>query len=435
MVGRQRADQFVGTSPIARPCSSRRLHAGRPYSSDMHVIIVGAGPAGAALSLLLARNGCRVTLIERETKFERVFRGEGLMPLGLEVLHQMGLREQMRAVPGAPFECWQIYLDRQLTMRIDEPMTELGDLAFRVASPSALIALLIEEASVHGGFSFRPGTSVRGLLHEGERVTGVRASTPTGEEGVAGDLVIGADGRSSVVRQRSGLELTRLPEEYDLLWFKAEVPSWMRGTNPMQIYASGPAVALSYVSWDGRWQVAWLLEKGTWRELKDRDWLADCASLMPTDLATHLLAERDALDGPNLLDIIVGRCPRWHRPGVLLLGDAVHPMSPVRAQGINMALRDAVVAANHLVPALGDGGSVDAALAAIQAEREPEVVNAQTLQFRELRGQRWARKRPWLMAPLLKLAPLMAKASWFGPMWLRQQHPLRFGSTEVRLRV
>ena len=129
------------------------------------------------------------------------------MPLGLDVLHQMGLREQLRSVPGDAFECWEIYLDGRLTMKIDEPTTELGDFAFRVASPGALMELLVGEASRHVGFSFRPGTSVRGLLHERERVAGVLVSTPAGEEEVAGDLVIGADGRSSVVRTRSGLAL------------------------------------------------------------------------------------------------------------------------------------------------------------------------------------------------------------------------------------
>lgn len=259
----------------------------RPCTFSMRVIVVGAGPAGAALSLLLARAGCSVTLLERETEFGRVFRGEGLMPLGLEVLHQMGLRERMRSVPGDAFECWEIYLDGRLTLKIDEPREALGDLAFRVASPGALIALLVEEAGRHAGFSFRPGTSVRGVLHERERVAGVRVSTPTGDEEVRGDLVVGADGRSSVVRTRSGLALSLLPDEYDLLWFKAEVPGWMQGTNPMQIYASGAAAALSYVSWDGRWQVAWLLEKGTWRELKHRDWLAACAALMPKPLGAR----------------------------------------------------------------------------------------------------------------------------------------------------
>jgi 2-polyprenyl-6-methoxyphenol hydroxylase-like FAD-dependent oxidoreductase len=156
-------------------------------------------------------------------------------------------------------------------------------------------------------------------------------------------------------------------------------------------------------------------------------------------LREHLLAERDAIVGPSLLDVIVGRCPRWHAPGVLLLGDAAHPMSPIRAQGINMALRDAVVAANHLVPALSDGGSLDAAAAAIQREREPEVARAQTLQYREARGQRWARKQSWLMKPALALVPVMMRSTaiqgFIQKSWLRQQKPLRMGSREVRLRV
>ena len=160
---------------------------------------------------------------------------------------------------------------------------------------------------------------------------------------------------------------------------------------------------------------------------------------MPEPLASHLLSQRDALDGPSLLDVMVGRCRRWYAPGVLLLGDAAHPMSPIRAQGINMALRDAIVAANHLVPAIRNGTDLGAAPAAIQAEREREIVPAQKLQYREARGQRWARERPWLIAPMLKLGPRMMRSEavrgWVERTWLRQQRPLRMGVTEVHLQV
>lgn len=114
-------------------------------------------------------------------------------------------------------------------------------------------------------------------------------------------------------------------------------------------------------------------------------------------------------------------------------------MSPIRAQGINMALRDAAVAANHLVPAIRNGTDIDAALAAIQQEREREIVRSQRLQYREARGQRWARERPWLMAPLLKLIPALTRSpaiqGWIQRSWLRQQRPLRMGISEVRLEV
>jgi len=133
--------------------------------------------------------------------------------------------------------------------------------------------------------------------------------------------------------------------------------------------------------------------------------------------------------------VLVGRCSTWSRRGGLLLGDAAHPMSPVRAQGINMALRDAIVAANHLVPAIREGHELMAPLREIQREREREIIRLQYLQLREVRGQRWARERPWLARPLLALAPWLAKTGLIQRLWLRQQRELRFGVTEVQLRV
>ena len=399
----------------------------------MRIIIVGAGPAGAALSLLLARNGIEVLLIERERDAARVFRGEALMPTGLDALFAMGLRERVLALPTALIECWQIYLNRVPVMRINEPVEELGDRAFRAVSQPALLEMLVAEASQHAGFQFLPGQTVRGLLRDAAgRVRGVRC---TGEVEFEGGLVIGTDGRGSMVRKRADLALSLLPESYDILWLKTAVPKEMEGHTPIHIYAAGPDAVFSYVSWDGRWQIAWLLPKGEWREAKKRDWLAECAALMPEPTAAHLLAQRDDLEGPSLLDVIVGRCARWHAPGVLLLGDAAHPMSPIRAQGINMALRDAIVAANHLVPALLEGRDLEAACAELQREREREIIRVQKLLIREVRGQRWAREKPWLMAPMLKIAPAIARLPFIEPLWLWQQKPLRFGVTDVRLEV
>jgi 2-polyprenyl-6-methoxyphenol hydroxylase-like FAD-dependent oxidoreductase len=141
--------------------------------------------------------------------------------------------------------------------------------------------------------------------------------------------------------------------------------------------------------------------------------------------------------------VLVGRCPAWNAPGVLLLGDAAHPMSPVRAQGINLALRDAVVAANHLVPALtGQVGVdavdaadvVDAACRAVQAEREPEIERAQRLQRRESRGQ-VARSGSWRYTVARHGARLLGGPRWAETAWLHRQHDLRFGSRPVRLRL
>ena len=403
----------------------------------MRVVIVGAGPAGAATALLLARRGVEVTLVERERHFDRVFRGEALMPSGLDALHQMGLREKLNALPWRHIESWEIYLERQPVMCFEEPVAELGDLALRVVGQPRLLELFVAEAAQCPTFTFRSPVSVRSLLRNGSGVCGVKVTTPQGEEEIRADLTIGADGRSSLVRTRAGLELTLLPESYDVLWFKAPIPERLEHRCPLMIFASGPEVALAYVSWDGSLHVAWLMDKGQWGELKRRDWLADVMRLLPEWLADHLDTNRQEIEAPRPLDVIVGRCPRWSAPGLLLLGDAAHPMSPVRAQGINIALRDAIVAANHLVPTLLAGQAPQSVLQAIQGERDPEIIRAQHLQYREMRGQRWARQRPWLMKPMLKLAPLILQAGFVRRFmqrsFFRQQRELRFGVKDVRL--
>lgn len=401
----------------------------------MRVVVVGAGPAGAATALLLARSGIAVTLLERERHFERVFRGEALMPSGLDALHEMGLRKELDDLPWRHIESWEITLDRKRVIEIPEPTARLGDRALRVVSQPRLLELLVEKARGLPSFAFQAPATVRGLLRHGARVCGVRVSREDGQSELEADLVIGADGRASLVRKRAGLTLELLPESYDILWFKVPLPDALAGRCPLQIFASGPEVVLAYVSWDGAWQVAWMLPKGAWSEMRRRDWLVECARLLPAELASHLVAHREGISGPALLDVVVGRCPRWSAPGVLLLGDAAHPMSPVRAQGINMALRDAVVAANHLIPAARASSDPAPALASLQQEREREIVRVQRLQLREVRGQRWARERPWLMRPLLALVPRLAPSGLLQRLWLRQQRELRFGVTQVRLCV
>ena len=291
----------------------------------MRILIVGAGPAGAALSFLLARNGIEVVLIERERDATRVFRGEALNPTGLDALYAMGLREQVLALPTSVIDYWLIHLNRIPVTRINEPREELGDRSFRAVSQPALLEMLTEQSHQFPAFTFRTGLTVRGLLtDEAGRVRGVRCHSADGACEIEGDLVIGADGRGSTVRKRAGIELTLLPESYDILSLKTEIPNEMAGHTPIHIYAEGPNAAFTYVSWDGRWQIAWLLQKGEWKNAKKRDWLTECAALMPDSTAAHLLAHRDDLEGPNLLDVIVGRCERWYKPGLLLLGDAAH---------------------------------------------------------------------------------------------------------------
>ncbi len=403
----------------------------------MGVLIVGAGPAGAATALLLARAGVDVTLVERERDFARVFRGEGLMPSGIDALSEMGLGEILASLPSRRLESWNVYIDGREIFVIHEPMEELGDRAVRVVSQPLLLERMVEEAGKSAAFRFERGATVRGLLHENGRTAGVRLRTEEGEREIRADFVIGCDGRASIMRKRAGLDLELLPEHYDVLWFKLPAPEALRERCSMLMFVTRTHAMACYTSWDGRLQCAKMLPKGTFRNVRDADWAEELGRPAPPWLAEHFRSVRSEIEGPIVLDVIVGRCPRWTSPGLLLIGDAAHPMSPIRAQGINLALRDAIVTANHLVPVLRAGSGSDAldeAARAVQTEREPEIVRAQTLQHRDAAGLA-TRAAPLLLALGKWLGPLLGRFRFAERAWLRQQHDLRFGVAEVRLRI
>ncbi len=404
---------------------------------------MGAGPAGAATALLLARYGVEVLLVEREVTPDRVFRGEGLLPLGVDALHEMGVGGVLGEVPSRTIGSWDIWIGGERAFVVPEPVTDLGPRAVRVVSQPALLQGLLDRAAGYPGFAFRPGLRLADLVRDGRgRVMGARL-VRTGEVATGwverADLVVGCDGRGSSVRTHAGLALARSAEAYDVLWFKAPAPQGLADRSGFLLCVrAGADPAVGYVSWDGRLQYGVVVPKGRSREPATGDWLAEAVRAAPAFVAAHVLARRAEVEGPVRLAVLVGRCPVWTAPGVLLLGDAAHPMSPVRAEGINLALRDAVVAANHLIPALtgrGGGEILDAACRAVQAEREPEIVRAQRLQRRESRGQGDARSGGWRYTLARHGARLLGRRRWAQAAWLRRQHDLRFGSRPVRLRL
>ena len=405
----------------------------------MKVLVVGAGPAGAATALLLARCGIDVALVERETSFERVFRGEGLMPLGMDALFQMGLDGVLRSVPHRLVRSWDIWIDGEESFVVPEPVEELGERAMRVVSQPALLQRMIEEAHRHPSFAFKRGTRVQDLIRDpAGRVVGAHLESGNGSQEERADLVVGCDGRGSLVRTRADLALRLLPEQYDVLWYKLPAPERLRERCSIMIaVAAKRHPAICYTSWDGRLQYGLVMPKGGLKEILKHDWVSESVGSAPAWLAEHVLANRDRIEGPVRLNVLVGRCPEWTAPGVLLLGDAAHPMSPVRAQGINLALRDAVVAANHLVPAIGGAGAheLDAACRGVQAEREPEIVRSQKLQRQEARGQGDALSGSWRFGFAKRGARLLGRYRWAQNAWLKRQRDLRFGSTEVKLRA
>ena len=249
--------------------------------------------------------------------------------------------------------------------------------------------------------------------------------------------MIGCDGRGSLVRRRAGLIIDLQPDLYDVLWFKLPAPERLQGTCQFYLMAKAQEHPAScYTSWDGQLQYGLILPKGGLGQLGDADWLNVAAISAPDWLASHLLAQRDSVTEPVRLNVLVGNCAQWWMPGVLLLGEADHPKSPVRALGINLALRHAIEASNYLVPALQHTfEELDTALPTIQAKRMPEVARSQALQLREANSLKLIRSSPWMLAIAQRLLPIAGRLTWPKQVWLNRQHDLRYGSQPVHLTV
>ena len=280
----------------------------------MKVLVVGAGPAGAATALLLARSGIGVTLVEREASFERVFRGEGLMPLGIDALFEMGLGAVLESVPNRKVGSWNICIDGEEVFVIPEPVEELEERAVRVVSQPALLEQIVQEASWYPSFSFERAVRMRDLMRdENGRVIGAELETEDGgrREALA-DLVVGTDGRGSLVRTRAGLGLDLLPESYDVLWFKMPAPERLReGCSFTIAVAARQHPAVCYTSWDGRLQYGLVMPKGGLKEMREKDWAKEAVASAPAWLAEHVLGRREEIEGPLRPNVLVGRAPRW----------------------------------------------------------------------------------------------------------------------------
>ncbi len=360
-----------------------------------HVIVVGAGPAGASLAFVLADRGIEVTLVERQRDFAREFRGEVLLPSGVEALEQMGLGEAFRAAPRAPLDQVAVYLNREVVLELALDAASLGGYPPAAVSQPGLLEGIVAQATKRPGFRFLRAATARDLLREGDRVVGVRVHTDDGHEDLRGDLVVGTDGRASIVRRRGGFQAVENAPPMDIVWCKLPALAGLRGARG---YVGGGHLLIAYRTWGDQLQVAWAIVKKTFGELRKRgvaQWVEQMAHHVTPDLAEHLRAHSGAIAQPFLLDVVADRATRWSRPGTLLLGDAAHTMSPVGGQGLNHALRDAIAAANELVPVLRAGSgaeAIDAAARRVEAARLPEVEavqRAQALAPRVVLSNRW----------------------------------------------
>jgi 2-polyprenyl-6-methoxyphenol hydroxylase-like FAD-dependent oxidoreductase len=264
---------------------------------------------------------------------------------------------------------------------------------------------------------------------------GVRVQGEDGELELRADCVVGADGRASIVRRRAGFEARESAPPMDIVWCK--LPA-MPGFSGARGYAGGGHLLLAYRTFGDQLQVGWAIVKKSFGELRRRgieQWVEEMARHVTPDLAAHLRAHAGAIAHPFVLDVVSDRVTRWSAPGALLIGDAAHTMSPVGGQGLNHALRDAIVAANQLVPALRSGAgpaAVDAAAQRVEAQRLPEIAEVQRLQAI---APRVALTNRWWGEPVRRALTTLLRSGIARRAAASRLRLFAFGAEPVRLEV
>jgi 2-polyprenyl-6-methoxyphenol hydroxylase-like FAD-dependent oxidoreductase len=404
--------------------------------------IVGGGPAGIMLGYLLARAGVKVVIVEKHADFHRDFRGDTVHPSTLQVLDELGLLDDFLRIPHSELHQFHGMVGPRL-MRAADFRHVPGRCKFIAIMPQwDFLNFLAERARRLPGFRLEMNAEATDLVCTGSRVTGVRAQTPHGPLAIDAELVVAADGRHSVLRRCSGLPLLELGAPIDILWMRiSRAPD-------------DPAILLAYVA-AGRilvaincgtyYQCGYIIRKDSYdavraaglEVLRER-----LATLMP--VLAGRVDEIQSWDDVKLLAVKVDRLRNWHREGFLCIGDAAHAMSPVGGVGINLAIQDAVAAANRLANPLRRRAVSANDLAAVQARRELPTRLTQGIQIllqrhifdRVLSAEKAFTDAHWLVR-LLAAIPMfpMLLARIFG-VGFRPEHVARttFCAPEAAIR-
>jgi len=391
----------------------------------VNACIVGGGPAGLMLGLLLAKRGAEVLVLEGHEDFEREFRGEVLQPSTAHLLDELGLLDYVRAQPHSLLEAGKIRVDGD----------EVGEFAFKKIAPEypyaiwmpqpIFLAALVSRASPLPSFRCWMGAKVSALIEEDGRVVGVRGMRH-GREAfeVRADVVVGADGRYSAVAKLGGFKPVYEHHDFDVIWFTIEQPPGWSST----LYVSlGDRVrGLMLPKYPHHIQVGLILPTGEWRRWRQEGVAVVAERIRRLDPVVAGFADGLKDFTPFFpLEGLIRLIDDWARDGLLLIGDAAHTMSPAGAIGVNVAIASAAVAAQVLYPRFGHGPIPREALREVQRLREDDV---RTLHRLQLGAQRVLLARPSRNPILRWLRPRLLRLVLGSPLLPRVQRRIFFGA-------
>ena len=329
--------------------------------------IAGGGPAGMMAGVLLARAGVPVLVLEKHADFLRDFRGDTIHPSTLELMRELGWAEQLLSLPHQKAEQLWVQTGDFSTPAVDFRHLPVHYRFIALMPQWDFLNFLAEQGKRYPAFALRMQAEVTGLIEEEGRIAGVEASTRDGPLRIRAALVIGADGRHSAVRRLAGLAVETLGAPMDVLWFALS----RRAGDPEEPgLRFEPGAIFVMLNRGEHWQCGYVIAKGSLDRLRERgldSFRATIARLVP--FFADRVGEIADWEKVKLLTVAVDRLPRWHRPGLLSIGDAAHAMSPVGGIGINLAIQDAVAAANLLSAPLRDGTLDEGDLARVQRRR------------------------------------------------------------------
>jgi 2-polyprenyl-6-methoxyphenol hydroxylase-like FAD-dependent oxidoreductase len=339
-----------------------------PESYRTTCCIVGGGPAGVMTGYLLARSGLSVIVLEKHKDFFRDFRGDTVHPSTLQLFHELGLLPQFLKIPHQEL--------RSISLQFGAYLFKVADFShlptqckFVALMPQwDLLNFLAEQGWRFPGFDLRMEHEATGLVSSNGHITGVEAKTPAGNVQITADLVIGCDGRHSIIRQAANMEATELGVPVDALWFRIS----RKGDDPEASLGNiNHGKALVLINRSNYFQAGLIIAKGSFDQIRQNG-LADFQQQL-AEIAPWLgdrVAELKDWDQIKLLSIQINRLKQWHQPGLLCIGDAAHAMSPAGGVGINLAVQDAVATVNLLAHPLREGRVTEELLSRVQKRRE-----------------------------------------------------------------